>query len=363
LSEIGAKTTGVVTVSNAVAITGSQSEVTAALVTAGSLVVAGSAVVTVNDGNSTALTATSLSAIGAVTTGAVTVTNAVAITGTVSEVNAALVTSGSKVVLSSATATVTATGVDGSSDLSLVTQGGDLSANLANSANISANSNLAEVNIFNLENNADVTMTIAQHSNLSAALGTNTVTFSNAGSTTGVTGVEQYIMAAGTNNFTMASSAQTVVGNTGADTIAGGSGNNTITGGLGLDSLSGAGGTDTFKYASGHAFTDVDTESVYETIADFTTGADKLDFGVAVGEMRYFNGVTTFPADFNEKATASFDGTGRDIFVMYNAAGGGDGYLAVDMDASGVLNSTDILIKLGGINEETDILITDVTAY
>ena len=59
----------------------------------------------------------------------------------------------------------------------------------------------------------------------------------------------------------------------------------------------------------------------------------------------------------------SFDGTGKDVYVLYNVSGIGDGIIAVDMDESGDLNSNDVLIKLSGLNEETDILSTDITSY
>ena len=75
-----------VTVTNAVAITGDHDQVTAALVTAGTKAVVSDATVTISDAD--AITAAELSAIGGSTTGTVTVTNAVAITGTSDEVTA-----------------------------------------------------------------------------------------------------------------------------------------------------------------------------------------------------------------------------------------------------------------------------------
>ncbi|QNI75799.1 hypothetical protein [Synechococcus sp. MVIR-18-1] len=110
LSALGNKTVGKVTVSKAVEITGSNTELTAALVTAGSRVFLGGgsddASVVLNDANGTSISATTLSNIGGQTNGTVTVTNAVAISGTESEVTAALVTSLSKVVAAKATATI-----------------------------------------------------------------------------------------------------------------------------------------------------------------------------------------------------------------------------------------------------------------
>ena len=106
LSAIGGATTGTVTVTNAVAITGDHDQLTAALVTAGTKVSVSDATVTVNDADTTAIAATELSAIGGATTGTVTVTNAVAITGDHDQVTAALVTAGTKVEVEDAAVTI-----------------------------------------------------------------------------------------------------------------------------------------------------------------------------------------------------------------------------------------------------------------
>ncbi|MAN50291.1 MAG: hypothetical protein CMD04_05695, partial [Flavobacteriales bacterium] len=95
-----------VTVTNAVAVTGSTSELTAALVTAGSKVEVTDATATINDADGVALNAEDLSAIGNVTTGTVTVTNAVAISGTQAQLTAALVTAGTRVEVTDATVTL-----------------------------------------------------------------------------------------------------------------------------------------------------------------------------------------------------------------------------------------------------------------
>ena len=95
---------GVVTAaSGGITISGTATEVTAALVTAGSLVVASSADVTITDTGSVA--ATVLSAIGAKTGGDVTCSGALTITGTTAEITDALVTTNSKVLASSANVT------------------------------------------------------------------------------------------------------------------------------------------------------------------------------------------------------------------------------------------------------------------
>ena len=112
LSTLGGKTAGTVTVTNAVAITGDHDQVTAALVTDDTKVVASTAVVTLNDDAGTSITAAELSAIGGKTSGTVTVTNAINITGSLSETTAALHTDSSKVTASTANVTITALASD-----------------------------------------------------------------------------------------------------------------------------------------------------------------------------------------------------------------------------------------------------------
>ena len=115
LSAIGGKTTGTVTVDNAVKIVGSQAQVTGALVTANTLVAAGTAVVSINDaafgdGNNGTTTntinASALSAIGGKTTGTVTVDNAVKIVGSQAQVTGALVTANTLVSAGSAVVSI-----------------------------------------------------------------------------------------------------------------------------------------------------------------------------------------------------------------------------------------------------------------
>ena len=122
LSAIGAKTSGVVTVTNDIVITGSNTEVTAALVTTASLVVAATAKVTISDADDTSIAGTVLSAIGDKTSGIVTVTHAIIITGTLAEVTAALVETAKLVVVSDAKATISdAAGTDiDATDLSAI---------------------------------------------------------------------------------------------------------------------------------------------------------------------------------------------------------------------------------------------------
>ncbi|MDD5216151.1 MAG: hypothetical protein PHQ03_11535, partial [Methylococcales bacterium] len=91
LSAIGGATTGTVTASGVTTVTGLASDVTAALVTPATLVtIAANPIITLSDSGSVA--ATVLSAIGGLTTGAVTAPNVTTVTGLASEVTAALLT-------------------------------------------------------------------------------------------------------------------------------------------------------------------------------------------------------------------------------------------------------------------------------
>ena len=103
LSALGGKTAGDVTVSNAVVISGTQAQVTAALVTADTKVEAGTADVTITGGGGDDINAEDLSAIGGATGGDVTVNEAINIVGTTAQVTAALVTDDTKVIASTAT--------------------------------------------------------------------------------------------------------------------------------------------------------------------------------------------------------------------------------------------------------------------
>ena len=86
LSDIGGATTGTATVTNAIAISGTTAEVTAALVTPTTKVVVDDATVTLSDtafsSSSTAIAGIDLSAIRSATTGTVAITNTIKVAGT-----------------------------------------------------------------------------------------------------------------------------------------------------------------------------------------------------------------------------------------------------------------------------------------
>ena len=143
MSTIGAATTGTVTVTNAIAITGDHDQLTAALFTPATKVIVSDATVIINDPVATSISATELSAIGSATTGKVTLTNSVEIRGNHDELLAALYNSDSRVFLGGGgnDATVTIIDADGTpinaSELSSIGGQTNSPVTLSNSVNIS----------------------------------------------------------------------------------------------------------------------------------------------------------------------------------------------------------------------------------
>ncbi|MFM9897519.1 beta strand repeat-containing protein, partial [Sphingorhabdus sp.] len=334
-------------------------------------VVASTATVEISDADATSVTAAALSAIGGATSGTVTVMNAVAVTGTVAEINAALVTAGTRVVLAG-NSDVTATDVDGSSDLSGVNPGGTLTAQLATGVDISGNAaNLSTVDSFTINNDADVKMTIAQHGKITSAAGDNTVTLSNNGTIIGNALVESYMLAAGNNNFTAANVGQEVVGNTGSDNVMGGVGNDVIsgsggndvlsgglgndrlTGGQGADTLTGGGGQDRFVFVSG----DTSTIQSNDVITDFTTGEDKISFGQDIDKLTITDGASLSLSTFKTAASAFFEQGKANVYVAYNVGEIGNTLVAVDHDEDGEFGAGDSLFQLIGVGSAD--MITD----
>ncbi len=161
LSALGGKTTGDVTVSNAVAISGTTAEVTAALVTPATCVSAPTAVVTITDTEAgtatTPLLASDLSAIGGKTTGTVTVLEAVTITGTAADVKAALIADDTKVIAGTAKVQI--------SDMIPVTSADDINGIAAATSGVVTASLAGELAIFSelAETNNAYTITVTDN--------------------------------------------------------------------------------------------------------------------------------------------------------------------------------------------------------
>ena len=199
LNTVNSNTTGVVNAASVATLSGLLSDVNTAYAanSANTISGLGDEAVTITNGAGTLL-ASDLSTAGNATTGTVTVTNAQTVSGTVAEVTAALVTASSKVVMGSAsTATVSnaATAAEGApiattSNITAAFSSGisDTLANLASSGTISSNlSNITADQgnvVVTISDSAGGTVQAADLSAVGNAT-TGTVTVSNAQTVTG----------------------------------------------------------------------------------------------------------------------------------------------------------------------------------
>ena len=183
-----------------------------------------------------------------------------------------------------------------------------------------------------------------------------------------ITNIENVTMAAGSSiTLTGQTEAFTITGSTGNETIVGGSGNDNITGGAGADALTGGAGNDTFVFAN--TATGTPTDANFDTISDYATGADIIDFavnivkfGTAVTAASGTAGVvvTTGVTSFNAAdstlalkitAIAAALGTaaaGNALIFQHTTGTSDDSYLYITDGTAGA-GATDVLIKLTGI--------------
>jgi len=155
---------------------------------------------------------------------------------------------------------------------------------------------------------------------------------------------------------TIAVGVRNLNGDAGNDTITGSAGADLITGGSGQDTMTGGADADIFHVASGSSGI---TLATADTITDFTTVADDLDVGTGATYTEYL-GTSQTEATFLVAAAAAFDGTGTDAYVSVNAAGSGNAWVLVDMDASGTVSANDTWIVLTGINAVAEIITGDI---
>ena len=138
----------------------------------------------------------------------------------------------------------------------------------------------------------------------------------------------------------------TLNGGLGDDTLLGGIGNDTLSGGTGNDTLNGGTGTDTFVFnAAPNAATN------FDTLQDFTSGADKLSFSRAV--FTGFSGTGAMSVDAfwsGAGVNAAQDATDRFIYntttgvLWYDADGTGASAVVQVAQLSGALVFSDFLI-------------------
>jgi len=157
--------------------------------------------------------------------------------------------------------------------------------------------------------------------------------------------------------------ASTLNGGAGIDRITGGAGNDVITGGTGADILTGGAGADRFVFASGDTGTPSATN--FDTITDFTKGADIIDHASAITFVTNATastgvaaisaqGIATFAAadtTFAQQLTAVEAGIQTGTATAGQAAifqSGSDSYLFVSDGVDGI-GANDVLIKLTGV--------------
>jgi len=143
--------------------------------------------------------------------------------------------------------------------------------------------------------------------------------------------------------ITGGSGGDVLTGGDSADTVIGGEGDDTIAGGDGADTLTGGAGDDTF------AFNFV-TESQgvnQDTITDFVSGEDVLDFNAITGGVGQYLGEANGYGAVLTSLTATVGDAVLDATTST---------LYVDIDGSGTLDDADMAIVLTGV---TDLAATD----
>lgn len=168
--------------------------------------------------------------------------------------------------------------------------------------------------------------------------------------------------------------AETIYGTAFADAITAQAGTNTIYGGAGKDTLVGGAGTDTYVFASGDS--GLTTATVDTITTAFTSGTDKLNFGLAGSATNYTEAASTFDSanaggDTNAtvaqvlaQANAILDGTVR--YAVVDNANANTGGVAIAATASYVFfdadgdGSADMAVQVVGAL--TGIAYTDLIA-
>ena len=172
---------------------------------------------------------------------------------------------------------------------------------------------------------------------------------------------------------------QNVTGSDLADYIVGSDAANTITGGTGADVMTGGTGIDTFAYVAGA--TGTPSATIFDTITDYATGTDKIDFTAGALTLVAEGTIGVAQAAISATGLASFnaaDDTLAERIIAVEAAMtaatavaretavfvfGTDSYIFVS-DGTAGLGANDVLIKLTGIAAATGITLTagDITA-
>jgi len=338
LATLGGKTAGVVTVSNAVSLTGTAAQLIAALYTPDTKVVAATANVTFTDAPSLV----QLAQIDSVTEGTLTYTS-IADTAPNLYADALLVSS----IAYNKPITVTDTGTVAAAQLVVISGNTNLTLDVSAAVNISGSAaNLISIvddsgittstsynalitddtvsagQIFRVD--ADTTGSISVNSisdslvNIASLNVSSAPIIQNASGTVTATGTDN----ADSADFSTVAHSMVITGNAGNDNLTGTNYADIINGGVGADSLLGKGGADVFYFAPGDSPTVLVGQLVYDKIGDFTPSADKIDLQVnpvlGASESR---SVTLYGLP----GGVSIDATGK---VTFSGDGAGDASLS-----------------------------------
>ncbi|WP_210240532.1 Ig-like domain-containing protein [Mesorhizobium sp. B3-1-3] len=113
----------------------------------------------------------------------------------------------------------------------------------------------------------------------------------------------------------------TLNGGNGSDLLLGGSGVDTLTGGAGADILAGGSGNDTFKYTLANSTES--SNSSFDTVTDFTSGSDHVQFTTATGISTVQGALATGTSSVLSHQTAWFvDTANNQTIVFANPTGG-----------------------------------------
>jgi hypothetical protein len=213
----------------------------------------------------------------------------------------------------------------------------------------SATVNVSSTGSAGIANNV-LALTVADNQlvNLTGSQNT-TLTVNNAGGATGVS-IDASTFT-GKANITATAQADIVKGGAGADIIAAGDGADVMTGGAGADE---------FVIVTTAATADAaGFSAAADTVTDFVSGTDKLDFNGAAGSAANYVEATSAAASFAALLTAAdaaLDGT-----VQYYAGQvGSDTYVFYDADGTLDTALTEV-VKLTGVSLE-GIAFTDIQA-
>lgn len=296
---------------------------------------------------------------------AVTVTALSQTTAALSNVNASA--SSGNITLTATTRTAAATvttGVgDDSIELTLTTEGGntiDAGSNSTVSSSSTGdtlvlNGRSTALTEIDLSSATDQIVTINGVANAATQVGFEHVDAS--GST----------VVGGTYSIVGSSGINVITGDSGADTIDGAGGNDTITGNGGDDVLTGGSGNDVFDFNS------VSLDGS-DTITDFTTGYDSLDFdGILDGVTKAYQEVSSVAGNFTASnvfviggtttITAAANAIATDADVVATAgliviSNGVDTFIYHSDNLDGDGNET-LLVTLAGVTDPTSLVTAD----